>query len=340
MLRRFAPKAVLCYDPDAAGTGRGRAQLRAAGRRGLRRQRRAAARRAKIPIPIVQKRGREAYVAQLQQSRPYLEFLLDRAAAEHDLTRDDARREFLQEDARRRGPNSRSRPRAISSPIAWPTRRGSPKKWSERRSARPRPRGRPSCRSSGCASLSAPLRDVETGAAVGAGARAGRGGRASSPSSKMLILKDLGRKPCSKRRVELVAWAPEELPSALMERLSDQEAQLLSKVATEREPPVRDLDSCVADASRFERIERELGEIQAGNRPRLHRVNPAAPELMTSCCDRKTTRASWNARSGPETRIIDSLPSVVTAVPAFHTLRRTEGERPCRSKTSSMKYAN
>ena len=47
------------------------------------------------PDTFVQKRGREAFVGQLKTSRPYLEFLLDRAAAEHDLTRDEQRREFL-----------------------------------------------------------------------------------------------------------------------------------------------------------------------------------------------------------------------------------------------------
>ena len=47
------------------------------------------------PDTFIQKHGRDAYVAQLQQSRPYLEFLLDRAAAGQDLARDEPRREFL-----------------------------------------------------------------------------------------------------------------------------------------------------------------------------------------------------------------------------------------------------
>ena len=47
------------------------------------------------PDTFMQKHGRDAFVGQLKQSRPYLEYLLDRAAAEHDLTRDDSRREFL-----------------------------------------------------------------------------------------------------------------------------------------------------------------------------------------------------------------------------------------------------
>ena len=94
MLRRFAPKAVLCFDPDSAGQA-------------------AAERSSELlvgegfdvnvvrlpggddPDTFIQKRGRAAFVAELKQSQPYLEFLLDRAAAEHDLARDDSRREFL-----------------------------------------------------------------------------------------------------------------------------------------------------------------------------------------------------------------------------------------------------
>ena len=95
MLRRFAPKAVLCYDPDSRRPDRRRAKLGAAGQRGLRRQRRPAAGRRGSRHVHPEAAGATRLSPQLKQSRPYLEFLLDRAAAEHDLTRDDSRREFL-----------------------------------------------------------------------------------------------------------------------------------------------------------------------------------------------------------------------------------------------------
>ena len=63
------------------------------------------------------------------------------------------------------------------------------------------------------------------------------------------------------KAIAVVAATNEELPNALMERLSDQEAQLLAKVATEREPPVRDLDMCI-QVLRFGRIERQLLTLQ------------------------------------------------------------------------------
>ncbi|MEI6669034.1 MAG: DNA primase [Acidobacteriota bacterium] len=96
LLRRFVSKVVLSFDPDAAGQG-------------------AAARSCEMlvaegfqvnvailpggddPDTFVQKRGGAQYTAQLQQSKPYLDYLLDRAVTAHDPRSDDGRREFLHE---------------------------------------------------------------------------------------------------------------------------------------------------------------------------------------------------------------------------------------------------
>jgi hypothetical protein len=51
------------------------------------------------------------------------------------------------------------------------------------------------------------------------------------------------------------------VPAALMERLSDEEAQLLATVASSGFPPSLDLHECV-QVLRFGRIERQLAEIQ------------------------------------------------------------------------------
>jgi len=93
-LKRFTSKVVLSFDPDAAGTG-------------------AAARSSELlvaegfqvnvallpdgtdPDTFVRRQGGKAYVERLTSSRPYLEFLLDREAARHDLSRPESRRAFL-----------------------------------------------------------------------------------------------------------------------------------------------------------------------------------------------------------------------------------------------------
>ena len=87
-------KVVLSFDPDAAGKG-------------------AAVRTSELlvaegfqvnvammpagddPDTFIRREGGAAYQERLRTSRPYLEYLLDQAAAGHDLSRDEDRREFL-----------------------------------------------------------------------------------------------------------------------------------------------------------------------------------------------------------------------------------------------------
>jgi DNA primase len=94
LLKRFTSKVVLNFDPDAAGQG-------------------AAARSSELlvaegfqvnvamlpdgddPDNFIRKAGAAAYQEKLRTSQPYLEYLLDRTAADHDFNKDDSRREFL-----------------------------------------------------------------------------------------------------------------------------------------------------------------------------------------------------------------------------------------------------
>jgi DNA primase len=96
LLHRFVGKVALSYDPDAAGQG-------------------AAARSGDLliaegfqvhvallppgddPDGFIRKRGAAQYKAVLQQSKPYLDYLLERALAAHDMHRDAERRAFLEE---------------------------------------------------------------------------------------------------------------------------------------------------------------------------------------------------------------------------------------------------
>jgi DNA primase len=96
ILKRFTSKVVISFDPDAAGRG-------------------AAARSSEIlvaegfqvnvalvpegsdPDTFIRREGGQAYVELLRRSRPYLDFLLDRAATGVDFNRPDSRRRFLGE---------------------------------------------------------------------------------------------------------------------------------------------------------------------------------------------------------------------------------------------------
>ena len=96
LLRRFVSKVVLSFDPDAAGqTAAARScdllvtegfQVNVAVLPG-----------GDDPDTFIRRHTGRQYAAQLQQSKPYLEYLLERTAAAHDLRKDDSRRAFLQE---------------------------------------------------------------------------------------------------------------------------------------------------------------------------------------------------------------------------------------------------
>jgi DNA primase len=94
LLRRFAGKVILSFDPDAAGQG-------------------AAARSSELlvtegfqvnvamlpagddPDNYIRRHGAASYQELLRNSRQYLEYLLDRSAGEADLSTDEGRRSFL-----------------------------------------------------------------------------------------------------------------------------------------------------------------------------------------------------------------------------------------------------
>jgi DNA primase len=94
LLRRFTSKVILSFDPDAAGQGAAAKSCELLVAEGFE-VNVAVLPAGDDPDGFVQKRGKDAYLELLKSSRPYLDYLLDRAAAVHDLTTDEGRRQFL-----------------------------------------------------------------------------------------------------------------------------------------------------------------------------------------------------------------------------------------------------
>ncbi len=94
LLRRFTSKVILSFDPDAAGQGAAARSCELLVQEGFE-VNVAVLPTGQDPDTFVQKKGRDAYVELLKTSRPYLEYLLDRSAAVHDLNNDEGRRQFL-----------------------------------------------------------------------------------------------------------------------------------------------------------------------------------------------------------------------------------------------------
>jgi len=95
-LRRFTSKVVLSFDPDTAGQGAAAKSCEMLVAEGF------AVNVALLPAgddpdTFVRNHGHQGYAERLEHSTPYLEYLLDRAAANHNLNTDEGRVKFLGE---------------------------------------------------------------------------------------------------------------------------------------------------------------------------------------------------------------------------------------------------
>ena len=274
MLRRFAAKAVLCYDADRAGQT-------------------AAERSSELlvsegfdvnvvqlpggedPDTYIQKQGREAFVGQLKRSRPYLEYLLDRAATQYDVTRDDGRREFLTKmlgvAARIPDPAARDqfadrlahKARVTEAVVRAEIRKAA----GERKTHLPAER---------VPTLQGHIRKAEKGLIWTL---------VHYPDAAIEALRHLETDDLKGLSTEnLLRTArdlnvrPEDVPATLMERLSTQEAELLASVAAEPSPPAVLPDLCVV-ALKYVRLERQLAEVQR-ELNRLQNMGDTGPALM------------------------------------------------------------
>jgi DNA primase len=259
LLRRFAPKAVLCFDPDAAGQGaaeRSSELLVAAGFD----VNVALLPTGEDPDTFLQKRGREAFLAQLRQSRPYLEFLLDRTAAQHDLTRDDSRREFLRQmlGVASRIPDPAARDQ-FADRLAHKARVTEGVVRSEiRKAAAERKTELPAERLPTLATRTLQAEKGLIWTLVHDPARALESVVYLQPED----LQGLSSEGVLKAAFDLRERSPEEVPTVLMERLTDGEARMVAAIAAQAESPVLDARACV-HTLRLARIERELSAIQS-----------------------------------------------------------------------------
>lgn len=274
MLHRFTSKTVLCYDPDSAGQT-------------------AAERSSELlvaegfvvnvmtlpgggdPDTFIQKNGAEGFREQLKHSRPYLEFLLDRAAGGIDLTRDDNRRDFLK---RMLGVAARIPDPAVRDQFA--DRLAHKARVTEdvvraeiRKAAANRKTELPAER---VPSLQGNVRKAEKGLIWSL---------VHDPAATLKWLNQLEMEDLKGlstanilRTAQQLDVKAEDVPAALMERLSTQEAELLASVAAEPSPPAVLPDLCVV-ALKYVRLERELADVQRELK-RLQDMGDSGPASM------------------------------------------------------------
>ena len=94
LLKRFASKVIVSFDPDPAGAGASARTGELLLAEGLQ-VNVAVLEDGEDPDTCIRRHGAAGYVEKLRTSQPYLEYLLDREAAQRDLTRGDHQHEFL-----------------------------------------------------------------------------------------------------------------------------------------------------------------------------------------------------------------------------------------------------
>jgi DNA primase len=256
LLKRFASKVVLSFDPDAAGQG-------------------AAARSSELlvaegfqvnvamlpsgddPDNFIRKSGGAAYQEKLRNSRPYLEYLLDRASADHDLSKDESRRAFLNDmlAVAARIPDAAARDQ-FADRLAHKARITEEVVRTEIRRA---------------AVQRQTVIEERTLPAVGQFKPAERGliwaimkdPAAAAPALAELEdgdLDGLSGGGIVQQARSLQAWPADSIPRTLLERLSKGETSVIDEICRQASPPAGALD-CVRALKKL-RVERELADLQ------------------------------------------------------------------------------
>jgi len=255
-LRRFTSKVVLSFDPDAAGQGATAKSCEMLVSEGFD-VNVAILPTGEDPDTFVRRHGRQGYAERLLKSQPYLEYLVDRSARGLNLNTDEGRVKFLSEmlPVASRIPDAAMRDR-FGDRLAFKARVTDDVVRAEiRRAAVQR-------------QTSVTRRELPS---LGQVTKAEKGliwFLIHDPAHGLSAVRSLDVADfdaVSTRSVlDLVRKLDEDSsfsPSMLLERLSMGEAQLVTAIASETEPPVHEAEDC-ARALQRARYERERGAVQ------------------------------------------------------------------------------
>ncbi len=257
LLRRFTSKIVLSYDPDAAGQGAAARSCELLVTEGFD-VNVARLNAGEDPDTFIRMHGPERYRERLKTSRPYLEYLLDRASAGLDFGRDDHRRQFLNTmlTAAAQIPDAATRDQ-FADRIAHKARitegvvRDEIRKAAVNRRTTVTAREMPSF---------GKLKDAEKALIWWLINRPAE----SFPELADLDDSDLAEtagRPVLEVARALQADSPELLPSTLIQRLSKMEGQLVATIASETHPPAFRVGDCIRALKRV-RWEREHSAVR------------------------------------------------------------------------------
>jgi DNA primase len=257
LLKRFATKVVLSFDPDAAGKGAAAKSSELLVAEGF--QVNVAMMPAgEDPDTFIRAHGGAAYQEQLRQSRQYLDYLIDRAAADYDLRRDEDRRAFLGQmlAVAARIPEAAARDQfadrlAHKARITEEVVRAEIRKAAVQRETTVERRLVPSL---------GQVKPFERGL-IWALVRDPTAGFGALAELETTDLSGLATGPILEQARSLQGWPSEGLPQALLERLSTQEAGLVAEITAQPVAPVLVPADCVTELRRLQ-LARERADIQ------------------------------------------------------------------------------
>ena len=255
-LRRFTGKVVLSFDPDVAGEGAAARSCEVLVAEGFE-VNVATLPTGEDPDTYVRRHGRQAYGERLRTSRPYLDYLLERAAAHHNLRNPDGRARFVAEvlPVVERIPD-RTRQELFVEAVAGRAGVAGDSIWAQVPKAGTR-------RQPALARTELP--------GLGQVTKAEKGliwwlvQRPETALDALRLLESEDFEGLASRSVLDLAVKLDEdrgfSPSVLLERLNTGEAQLVTGIASEHEPHVHDASECALILKRL-RYERERAALQ------------------------------------------------------------------------------
>jgi len=256
LLRRFTTKIVLCYDPDAAGKGAAARSCELLVTEGFD-VNVAELDQGQDPDTFIQRHGPEQYRERLRRSRPYLEYLLDQTARGLDFRLDQQKRELLNRmlPVVNLLPNEAARDQfgekvAFKAKITDEVVRSAFRKLAVKK--------RPGLGASDLPGLGA-LKKAERELICGLFHNTAQA-LAALDQLDTVDLEHLGAREIFELARTLHDEQPDVLPSALLQRLSIEDAQLVTRIAASTSRPAPPLEC--AHALRRLRLEREGAAIQ------------------------------------------------------------------------------
>jgi len=256
LLRRFTSKVVLSFDPDAAGEGASERSGELLLSEGFQ-VNVALLAEGEDPDTSVRRHGGAHYAGQLQASKPYLEYVLDRAAARRDFSSDEQRRAFLTDmlkvaaripDAAARdqfADRVAHRARIMEDVVRTEIRRAAVAKRTTVPTRTTGETGRVTPAEKGL--IWATMRQPETAQSVLVG---------MEPED----FEGLATASILRVAQTLAEWPPDTVRQTLLERVDEREAALASRIADEPSAPAQ-VDDCAVELRRL-RCEHERDALQ------------------------------------------------------------------------------